>query len=80
MQEIANFNPSNKLELNSHVYTFKDYLANYNYSYMCQHRKTCKVIMKITREELEKYKNNINKEIKFTITSKEHEHTCQGND
>ena len=63
MQEIATFNPPNKLELNSHIYTFKDYLANNNYSYRCQHRKACKVAIKITKEELEKYKNNINKEI-----------------
>ena len=65
------------IEINKYIYSFKDELKNNFYSYRCKYRQKCKIIIKVAREEIEKYNKNDNYEIQMDISSEQKNHTCK---
>ena len=70
------FIPPRNLELGEYKYSYKDRLTADYYTYRCTHRTKCKVVIKIKKSELIKYKEDQNLELNYEITSKEKNHTC----
>ena len=68
------------LIVDNYFYTFKDYLNNDFYSYRCKFRGKCKIVIKISREEIIKYnnakENNTECQINFSISSSIKTHSC----
>ena len=75
MEEEKELIPPRSITIDNFKYSFKDKLIN-AYSYHCQHRRKCNILLKITEEELKQYVENNNHKIKFTITSTLKEHIC----
>lgn len=74
------FKPPKTLKINKYIYSFKDELKNDFYSYRCKYRTSCGLTIKVHKNELIKYNDNIASEINYQITSKIKEHECRGND
>ena len=70
------FIPPRNLELGEYKYSYKDRLTADYYTYRCTHRTKCKVVIKIKKSELIKYKEEQNLDLNYEITSKEKNHTC----
>ena len=64
------------ITINNFVYTFKNELINNYFSYRCKYRTSCKIIIKINKDNLTKLLNNSNEEIEYIITSSEKQHKC----
>ena len=75
MEEHEGFIPPRAITIDKFKYSFKDKLIS-SYSYRCQHRRKCNILLKICEEELKKYVKNINQKIEFTITSTLKENIC----
>lgn len=75
MAEGKEFIPPRSITIDNFNYSFKDKLIN-SFSYGCQHRRKCNILLKITKEELKQYVENNNHKIKYTITSTLKEHIC----
>ena len=63
--------------LNNYTYTYKDALKNLNYTYRCKHRTICKVTIKIDKENILKYNQNLLNDVKFSYINDIKDHTCQ---
>ena len=64
------------ITINNFVYTFKNELINNYFSYRCKYRTSCKIIIKIDKDNLMKLLNNSNEEIEYVIISTEKQHKC----
>ena len=71
------FLPPRQIIINKFTYSYKDELTKNYYSYRCQYRTSCKITIKVARDELEKYVKVNSQIIKFEITSKEKNHKCK---
>ena len=49
------FSAPRQIIINKFIYRYKDELTKNYYSYRCQYRTSCKITIKVAREELEKY-------------------------
>ena len=78
-EEQKKFIPPNSIENKDYIYTYKDELKNNFYTYRCKFRKSCGIVIKIHKDELIKYMENNNIELKYEITSKLKEHKCKDN-
>jgi len=78
MSDNNNIIPPRSLKIDNINYSFKDTLTN-DYTYRCKKRRKCKVVIKISKEEIRKYNNNPLHKIKYIITSSESNHTCNQN-
>ena len=69
--------PLNELTIKEYKYKFKD-VTKKGYCYRCIHCANCKLTIFIEFEEYKKILNDINEKetIKFTINSKQQNHTC----
>ena len=79
MSDKTEFIPPRHIKINDYIYIFKDELINNFYSFRCKYRTFCKIILKISREELEKYSKSEDYIIKYEITSNQKEHSCNKN-
>lgn len=69
-------NPVKEINIGNYKYKFKDTLKK-GYCYRCVNRASCKLTITIDKTEYKKIIQNINKEnIKYTINSRQQEHTC----
>ena len=75
MESFA-FEPPRQIKINEFIYSYKDELIKNNYSYRCQKRTLCKISIKVSKEELEKYIKDNSYIIQYTITSTEKNHKC----
>ena len=57
-------------------YILKGRYSNGNCSYRCPHRNNCKIIIRITKDELIKKTNNNEEKIQYTIVSTQKAHSC----
>lgn len=65
------------LNIGEYIYVFKDTLKNDTFTYRCKHRTVCKVVIKINKDNLIKYKKNLLDEIVYSFSIKESEHKCK---
>ena len=80
INENENFEPPNEINVDNHLFTFKQKLAKNNYSYRCKFRGQCTFTITITKDNLELLKKDKSiKNLKYKISSGQKEHTCQPN-
>ena len=79
MSVLENFEIPRSIELGENKYSYKDNLTKDCYSYRCKFRTTCKITIKIEKSQLKLYIENKSKQIEYTITSKDKNHTCKQN-
>lgn len=65
------------ITINNYIYSYKDELKNKNYSFRCKNRLSCKIIIKVSEEEILKYIKKNDYEIKYEISSEQKSHTCK---
>ena len=69
-------NPIKEINIGNYKYKFKDTLKK-GYCYRCVNRASCKLTILIEEAEYKKImENNKSENIKYTINSKQQEHTC----
>lgn len=71
------FIPPRHIYIGEYSYSYKDALINDNYTYRCTFRTQCKIVIKVNKEELVKYKEDNNYLIKYTTTGNTKEHNCR---
>ena len=62
--EINPFIIPKHIKINDYTFSFKDQLANDKFSYRCKYRMKCKLTIKIAKDELQKYNNDDNYNMK----------------
>ena len=74
MSENDDFKVPSHIKISNHIYSFKDELVNQYYSYRCKYISNFKIIIKMSKEELKKYLDNEEYEIKYEITGTQKYH------
>ena len=67
--------PPPQISINGYIYTFKDKYKK-GLCYSCSQQSLCKVTIIITEEELKKANKDNKETTKYTINSRQNEHTC----
>ena len=79
MEDLDNhkiFVPPKTIILKNYTYKFKEELVNQNFTYRCQNRSVCGLVIHISKENLEKLSKENTDEIPYVIVGKLKEHQC----
>ena len=70
------FVPPKTIILKNYTYKFKEELVNKNFTYRCQNRSVCGLVIHISKENLEKLSKENTDKIPYVIVGKLKEHQC----